>query len=358
MDSLADFMSGNNTKKSLLEALQQQYRIVDMIPDLDDSKPLTETITDTIKYVTRSIELSNDPVMIKLYCNDKSKKLIKFPYFGNEPNANRNTGNEMAIFISLLQTIQSRYLKTTKSTIRDIFYSNVELYQKQNNVVNWLNIISKNFNLSSRDDLNIVAAQKGLVFSIDVPILISNQPKNITCLNTINLVPYINESSIIELDQTKFIRVNIFEKEAVFNKVVTNSNIRVSGQNTIYITGKGFPDTLTKLFVNNLLQSSDNIKIKIYVDSDPYGICIALNYIKSCYSSEKTHLLQYQGITIIQLINKRTQLLNLSHREIQLVINLIQKQSDLTTITHRGITLQLQRQLFFFKKGEMNAYYI
>lgn len=357
MNSLAEFMAVNDTKKSLLKALQPEYRVVDMAPILDDSKPLAETITDTIQYVTRSIELSNDPVMVKLYCNDKSTKSIKFPYFGNESNVNRNVGNEMAIFISLLQTIKSRYKQFTKSTIRDIFYSNVELYQRQNNIVNWLDIISKNFNLSSRDDLNIVAAQKGLIFSTNVSISISNQLRDSIDLNTINLIPYIDETSIITLDRNRFIQVIVFEKEAVFNKVVTNPNISTLGQGIVYITGKGFPDTLTKLFINKLLQCTDNIEVQLYVDSDPYGVCIALNYIKNCNTSRKYDCLKYKGITLVQLINRRTQLLNLTHREIQLAINLIQKQSDLHVFNDKGAIVQLQRQLFFFKKGEMNACY-
>lgn len=358
MNSLADFMEDNDTKKALIEALQPAYRVIDMAPISDDSKPLTETITDSIQYVTRSIELSNDPIMVKLYCGDTSKKMIKFPYFGNEPNINRNIGNEMAIFISLLQTIKSRYEKVTKSTIRDIFYSNVELYQRQTNVVNWLDIISKNFNLSSRDDLNIVAAQKGLIFSTNIPIFISNHVGDLINLNIINLIPYIDETSVITLNQSKLIQVIVFEKEAVFNKIVTNSNITAMGQDIIYITGKGFPDTLTKLFVNKLLQSAANIEVQLYVDSDPYGVCIALNYINNCYTSKKSDCIKYKGITLIQLINQRTQLLNLTQREIQLAINLIQKQSNIQTSNHKGIIVQLQRQLFFYKKGEMNACYI
>ncbi|SMN21469.1 similar to Saccharomyces cerevisiae YHL022C SPO11 Meiosis-specific protein [Maudiozyma saulgeensis] len=355
---LSDLMKLHHTKKSLAEALTPKCRFINMDTSVE-TVSFQEIFSTTVMFLFRSLEYSTDPLTLILYNGNKLKKRIRFPPFGKDSNS-KSIGNNMAILVSLLQTILERQNKSMTSTIRDIFYSNVELYQNQKNVVYWLEIIAKNFKLKSRDKLNIVAAQKGLLYST-THILVTSNLKNIYSINrdTIELIPYIDESSIIKLNPTVEYNVIVFEKEAIFNKIVTNLvKISTVYENTIFITGKGYPDHLTKRFINRLLICNEQVKIKLYVDSDPEGVCIALNYINNC---TETKNIEYKGCTLVQLIKKRTQLMNLTHREISLSINMIHKiarksQIDRTN-TDNGIVRQLQRQLFFFKKGEMNACY-
>ncbi|CAB4255298.1 similar to Saccharomyces cerevisiae YHL022C SPO11 Meiosis-specific protein that initiates meiotic recombination by catalyzing the formation of double-strand breaks in DNA via a transesterification reaction [Maudiozyma barnettii] len=356
---LSEYMEVHDTKKSLVQALTPKCRIINMESPIESSS-FQETLSTTVMFLLRSLEYSTQTLTLVLYNGKRRNKKIRFPYYGKEPHL-KSSGNNVAMLVTLLRTIVERQSKFTTSTIRDIFYSNVELYQNQRNVVYWLGIISRNYKLKSRDELNIVAAQKGLIYStIHIPVILNINTKCSINADTIELIPYINDLTIIKLDPTNEYNVIVFEKEAIFNKIVTNSiNVSTFLKNTIFVTGKGYPDHLTKRFLNRLLLCNERINVKLYVDSDPEGVCIALNYINNC---TQTNNIEYKGITLVKLISKRTQLLNLTHREVVLSVNMLLKittnpQKTLTRTDH-GIVTQLQRQLFFFKKGEMNACYI
>lgn len=360
--SLEELMILKPTRKLLIESLIPKSRTIHLDP-VTENKSLNETIEETLFLITNSFRYSTTPITLVLFVKDTYFRRIHFPYFGKESGFRTSTNN-IPILLTLLKTIQKKVKTGTTSTIRDVYYSNVELYQEQRNVVYWLDVITKNFKLRSRDSLKIVAAQKGLIYTTS-PIQLTFQNKVHTISdNTINLVPYLDEASVLtSCHLTSDSTIMILEKEAIFNKLVTSKTKTLS--NYIVITGKGYSDHLTKLFLRKLLEFCNNchkkVKFAVYVDSDPDGICIAMNYIMNCNLPTNSGLnrIIYKGVTLLQLIALRTQLMSLTQRELKLAKNLLIRLATKDNNTmYPGIKLQLQRQLFFCKKGEMNAFYI
>lgn len=85
------------------------------------------------------------------------------------------------------------------------------------------------------------------------------------------LIPQIvsNVTSI----RTRAMFVLVVEKEAAFQKLLEENCPRAL--NCILVTGKGYPDTATRMLVKLL---SDKMPVYIVVDADPFGVDIMLIY--------------------------------------------------------------------------------
>lgn len=347
--SLAELMEMHDRRDGAVKELTPPSRMV-VLESRGSSaaKPVHERLDSALQLVQRSIEYAQCPVTIELRTSAKGKRLVKFPFFGNE-RLNYSSLKGTAVFIALLQTVQTRLARgDSRSTIRDLYYSNVELYKDQRQVEYWLGVITQSFGLKSRQQLMVVPAQKGLVYT-SLPMAVG---KVVYATDTIELIPYMDEKCEVALVKAPGdIVVTVFEKEAVFNRVVQKHSTTKTGQHHIFVTGKGYPDSLTKKFLAMLVQwgqrTGSSITFELYVDADPDGVAIALNYINHCGAQH----IRYKGITLPRLIAMRTQLLDLTQRELLLARNMLLKRPG------PGIATQLQRQLFFHKKGEMNACY-
>ena len=309
--------------------------------------PLHERISDALGMVSRAFTLAQTPV--KLVMGDgEYPRPLRFPFYGNE--VQRYPAKTTAMLLALMATLQQRLAQgTARSTVRDLYYSNVQLYGDQSQVERTLGLISGCLGLRSRQELMVVPAQKGLVFTT----FSCTVSGTIIQPNSIELIPYMHDG-IFEIGNCAGpVRVTVFEKEAVFNRVVETLSSAPLCAPHILVTGKGYPDGLTKKFLANLIRWGDasptSVLIELYVDADPDGAAIALNYIDYCGAQN----IDYKGTTLPQLIARRTQLLDLTQRELQMAINMLSRRRP-----PLAIATQLQRQLFFHKKGEMNACYV
>lgn len=375
MSSLFELMKNTDTKNSLLEALKPKIRKI-TLENISRETNLVESIQANLSMTLQALEQHGEFIDFQITVVKKNGKgyiseprHLLFPNLGTNSKLSQINIRNVAILLSLLTTIKERYHLQHTSTIRDIFYSNVELYQKQTRVNYWLRLIASNFKLNNINKLNIVPAQKGLIFS---SILLHIDDSVILKPGLTHLIPYINDNSNVTIYHNAYslkrkVHLKIFEKEAIFNKVVQNycncSSNQLSTTETIFITGKGYPDTLTKLFIERLSNClSEDILIKLYVDADPYGINIALSYIKT---APNIKLIHYNGISITQVIKKRGQILSMNYRDYIIAkstIHRIIKQIDsasspICNTPYPSLKLELQRQMFWGKKGEMNALY-
>jgi len=73
--------------------------------------------------------------------------------------------------------------------------------------------------------------------------------------------------------------VLIIEKETLFFNLVGNYQFFKKFPNAIIITGKGYPDYITKVFIKKLYNLFNNIPFIYFGDHDPHGFEIYLNYI-------------------------------------------------------------------------------
>lgn len=217
-----------------------------------------------LSLAANSLEQHQQPISI-VFQNKKRKgdtsspdihTTLDFPLNGPHLCTHQFKLKRCAILLNLLKVVMEKLPLGKNTTVRDIFYSNVELFQRQANVVQWLDVIRFNFKLSPRKSLNIIPAQKGLVYS---PFPIDIYDNILTCANEPKmqkqtifpgkpcLIPFFQDDAVIKLGTTSMCNIVIVEKEAVFTKLV--NNYHKLSTNTMLITGKGFPDFLTRLFL-------------------------------------------------------------------------------------------------------------
>ncbi|QLQ81646.1 hypothetical protein HG537_0F04070 [Torulaspora globosa] len=346
--TLSEYMERYNTKNELIDALKPNPRNIRLTSAHTSPIDALETI---ISLTRNSIEQHQQPISI---IQDFGTTL-SFP----DIKDSKSSPNKIAILLTLARTIQSTLSSGQTRTIRDVYYSNVELYGSQRKVEYWLSSITRNLNIESRDCLHILPAQKGLCYTpCEIRIQTAGK-ETVIAAHTSSMVPYVTQDSTVQIlrtaDQDPRLKLVVFEKEAVYHTVIKTC----PPPNAIFITGKGYPDFLSRLFLQ-LLEHNDCIADwRLYTDADPHGIDIALKYMQNDHQIQyMCKSLVYKGALITELLNRRNvQLLPLSHRDISLAIGLINRLSKpLSHPSNIGsLRVQLQRQMFFMKKAEMNS---
>lgn len=341
--TLATLMSQCRSKSELSAALEPKPRKIYFSAMGADVLKVIEMI---LSLARNSIEQHHEPFVIV----QNNGAMLKFP----EVSLKISAAKRIAVLFTLLRTIQETVSAGRVRTIRDVYYSNVELYGDQKKVERGLYYISKNLNLSSREPLCILPAQKGLCYSpFDILVETKGQ-KSLIVAKTSSMIPYLTRLSTVSIVDCGSLdcklKVIVLEKEAVYNKLIA-TNI---AEDTVIITGKGYPDFLTRLFLNKLQRNKCLLDWRVYTDADPHGIDIALKYMQNDdhdhYSCRK---LVYKGALLTQLLNrKNVQFLEMTQRDLSLAIGLINRFTDSQPNLLR---IQIQRQLFFHKKAEMNS---
>lgn len=140
-------------------------------------------------------------------------------------------------------------LKRTQEIItkRDLFYKYKPILKTMSKTDYILNEICKETGLERRD-LNIIATQKGMV-SGNI-IIITKDMKRLDATQSPILIP--NKQSIKHI-LTKATKFLIVEKDAVFQALV-DKGFSLQFPNCLLITGKGYPDVVTRELVVALSQ--------------------------------------------------------------------------------------------------------
>lgn len=231
----------------------------------------------------------------------------------------------------------------TPTTIRDIYYKDVEIYRRNQDACNksLILIFERSLNVSLEKDLQIYPLQKGLVFgNIDLEIVTRS-------LRTTLTLDYSQEAILIPIFESVScnarVDVIVLEKDAVFKSLCTLLQKENPNNHIVVITGKGFPDRLTRRFLRCLTENNDST-FTGYFDSDVYGIGIYRLYREFCPK------LAFGGIKLICTAD----CLNISYRDYRLMVSTISKLKQ--SSSNDDIALrELQRGLFLHKKAEMNS---
>ncbi|KAI3406084.2 SPO11 [Candida oxycetoniae] len=258
-----------------------------------------------------------------------------------------------AAYVKIIQ-ILINHLKTTRNqtTIRDIYYQDVEMFNKsQQECKNMLvQIVEISLGWSLVDDLNIHPAQKGLVFgynifksAIEEPFLIPNNYKE-----------YFEQLFREDMDTSAVsVVVIIFEKDAIFESfckhlLIHGVGVGVASKETkisyMVVTAKGYSDLLTLRFLNWLTTRIKTCQCIGFFDSDVYGI----NIFKQ-YKENINHPIQYAGVYLLE--SNPTYWLNINARDFSLMTNLTTKLQHIDPRCHRELT----RGAYLMKKAEMNV---
>ncbi|CEP60412.1 DNA topoisomerase (ATP-hydrolyzing) LALA0_S01e10264g [Lachancea lanzarotensis] len=356
--SLIDYMKCSPTRKDFEEALEPEVRII-KLTKLQKSHTVESEIDMLLSLAKNGIEQHAEHIVITLEgSNGQVKNPLNYPFYGFE-RLQGPPAAKSAVLMSLMSRISAIAKQKESCTIRDVFYMNVELYQNQQIVSDSLREIADAFQVTDLNELGIYAAQKGLCFT---PVDLHFDIGKIIIHNQKSLVPLMSPSVHFSGDWLRVKRIIVVEKDAIFSKLVENASVC---KDCILITGKGFPDWLTRHFLHKLMVCCPpRVEFEIYTDSDPYGIDIALKYTFNCVKTEyQCPRLTYRGVMIQDLLHDRNaarnglQLLNLSARDFRYASNLLARLENtaLKNSKKRVLTRELQRQMFYQKKAEMNT---
>lgn len=285
------------------------------------------------------------------YCRNRKRKIsvgcksYEISLFGaSELEARRFTA-----VIKILWTliVNLEYQRTT--TKRDLYYQDVGLFQKSQAFADELiECVAGSLGLNAENDLKVFASQKGLIYG-NMPFRRGNVVFN---LDEPVLIPRSNELEFVGPP----CGIVVIEKEAIFKsfcKYIQHMELKL-----LAITGKGFPDNLTKQYVGKLGQMYPNVPILAFVDSDVYGLSICKNYKYSKnFEIQLCPLLTLAGVF---LLDYSSGWLDISIRDWRMMCNFIR---DIKLLQNREPQQlrelnkwhrELTRGLMLFKKSEMN----
>ncbi|CEG83098.1 hypothetical protein RMATCC62417_17070 [Rhizopus microsporus] len=170
----------------------------------------------------------------------------------------------LARYFSVLQMIYEAITHRIIITKRDMYYRDVGLFGTQSVVDTIVNDIACHYNVP-RSSLNVSASSKGLIFG---PIVI--KLKNNKILDCMTHMPTLNchdEQGILipPVNQIAEIKFSI-------------GFCQTLPQSCILITGKGYPDLLTRQFVKHFSIQYSRLPILALMDNDPHGLDIYATY--------------------------------------------------------------------------------
>ncbi|XP_032666985.1 meiotic recombination protein SPO11 [Odontomachus brunneus] len=203
-------------------------------------------------------------------------------------NANENSGrttvnfaarrsrDKFVLMMMIMAETHCLLLTNTTKTKRSFYYdlknpTTESLAPNQRYIDRALNNVA-NLLKCAPWDLRLLPTAKGLVAGNMSITLVDNEV--IDCaISGGTLIPQIvsNVTSIL----AKAMFVLVIEKEAAFQKLLEENCPRAL--NCILVTGKGYPDVATRMFVK-LLSDKMDLPVYIVVDADPFGVDIMLIY--------------------------------------------------------------------------------
>lgn len=189
---------------------------------------------------------------------------------------------QMTIIMKLIHDLLSRDIHSTK---RDIFYMDVNSFEKQSVSDSLVEDLSAMLQVT-RSSLNVSASSKGIV----VGRLSFKEKGDLIDCSAIGagkaISPNIDDIEDFETDAEMCL---VIEKDAVFNRLAEDQFYDYVP--SILVTAKGQPDVATRQFLKKI---NDDLNLPIFaiMDADPYGFEIMRVYSvgSKALSFESSHL--------------------------------------------------------------------
>ncbi|CAB4284356.1 unnamed protein product [Prunus armeniaca] len=188
------------------------------------------------------------------------------------PYANVSTVRKATITARLLQLIHQLCLKNIHVTKRDLFYTDVKLFQDQTQSDSVLDDVSCMLGCT-RSSLNVIASEKGVVVG---RLIFSDNGDLIDCtkmgMGGKAIPPNIDRVGDMQSDALFILLV---EKDAAYIRLAEDRFYNRFP--CIIVTAKGQPDVATRLFLRKM-KLELKLPVLALVDSDPYGLKILSVY--------------------------------------------------------------------------------
>lgn len=269
---------------------------------------------------------------------EKSKRNFVFP------SKCKSESLKFLMVLKIIDVLIDNLQKNLITTRRDIYYQDVPLFKTQRSVDSIISLLCTSLNYKDFE-ISAIASQKGLYRGKIKLIYEDKEMVKDDCFES--LIPKLHDVNSIRIDDSiKYLL--IIEKEAVFQLL---TNYSQNNSNRILITGKGFPDQLTRLFINKIT-ATNNVSVFGICDCDPYGLNILRQYKtggKVKYSCD----LQPLENSIMNFSSGS--LMDLDQKEVKMMMKNLIEWNELDDPKFGSFTKQeLQRMLFLGKKCELN----
>ncbi|KAL4974390.1 Spo11/DNA topoisomerase VI subunit A [Aspergillus desertorum] len=255
-------------------------------------------------------------------------------------------------------------------SIRDIYYSDPEVFESQRVVGRFVDDLALTIGVE-RADLNVEAAAKGLVAGYYRLTTVRNEVIDARGSTEDCLIPRVQD--IADLDISDINWIMIIEKEAVFRRLVRNNfHTQAAAGKGILITGKGYPDLATRSFLRKIYQSVPSRSTPTYyalVDGDPDGMAIMSTYkygtMAHARENERLNLpcLQWLGLRTSEVIgglesDEDEALMSLTRRDRRKIMAMLGK-SPVWAVDgpEAEWRVELQRMLVLNVKAEIEILY-
>ncbi|CAL5422488.1 unnamed protein product [Camellia sinensis] len=188
------------------------------------------------------------------------------------PYSSVSTVRKTTITTRILQLIHQLSTKSIHVTKRDLFYTDVKLFQDQTQSDAVLDDVSCILGCT-RSSLNVIAAEKGVVVG---RLLFSDNGDMIDCtkmgMGGKAIPPNIDRVGDMQSDALFILLV---EKDAAYMRLAEDRFYNRFP--CIIVTAKGQPDVATRLFLRKMKMEL-KLPVLALVDSDPYGLKILSVY--------------------------------------------------------------------------------
>ncbi|KAI9071191.1 hypothetical protein K1719_046853 [Acacia pycnantha] len=279
---LKDFGNSSSDSYSSSKALTLQDLSLPFacreVSDLSLSS-VQSTIESLVLSITRSIlsgqgfsfEVPSRSAANQLYVPELDRIVLK-DKTSLRPFANMSTVRKTAITARIVQLIHQLCLKNIHVTKRDLFYTDVKLFQDQTQSDAVLDDVSCMLGCT-RSSLNVVAAEKGVVVG---RVIFSDNGDMIDCtkmgMGGKAIPPNIDRVGDMQSDALFILLV---EKDAAYMRLAEDRFYNRFP--CIIVTAKGQPDVATRLFLRKMKMEL-KLPVVALVDSDPYGLKILSVY--------------------------------------------------------------------------------
>ncbi|ELP88438.1 meiotic recombination protein SPO11, putative [Entamoeba invadens IP1] len=218
------------------------------------------------KQILNTIQESLLDFLSQLNCITSCSDKVESPLFKK-----RSSLREIAQVCVVLKAIHEAVQSGISITKRHIYYLEKDLFTCQNTVDRIIKRLSKYVFKAPKEAFNVIAAPKGF-FNGNVGFG-KNQSSATTRL--IPTVPFLANNSA----NTHIAGILVVEKYTVFEKIVSSHWFASMKGEILVVTGCGFPDTATCVFVSTI---STTTKCPVYclVDFDPCGLDIFASYVE------------------------------------------------------------------------------
>lgn len=248
---------------------------------------LNSFFTDMVKCL-----LSNIPIIISIIDFKKTSIFdYNLAYYKFPDDINKFKYQELNLYsnlhritriIKLASIIYCKSNQSFSSTKRELYYNDTYLFRDMNVIDMTISDICSILFIN-KFELPIFASSKGL-FSTNAKIINSygelmNIGSSSYSSRRINLLTndYLLQDFRLEIKDNNFF-ILILEKETAFFNILNNDIFLSRFPNCLLVTGKGYPDYITKYFIHKLGLQLD-CPFYYLGDNDSFGFDIYLNYL-------------------------------------------------------------------------------